>query len=133
MSYEWGEFLTLAEALESNPELPGPREAALRSATSRAYYAAFHGAQELACRDGFDPGVAAGGSHQALQSYFRGWPRSEHQQIAKKLALELNRLHGHRIRADYEPSLGRTRPESLAAQALSMARTILDYLSCLQQ
>ena len=48
MSFEWTEFLTLAEALYSAPGSPGPVEAAMRSATGRAYYAAFNCAVELA-------------------------------------------------------------------------------------
>jgi uncharacterized protein (UPF0332 family) len=41
MSFDWADYLRLAESLVSNPNAPGPEEAALRAAISRAYYAAF--------------------------------------------------------------------------------------------
>lgn len=37
MIFDWADYLKFAEALQANPEAPGPREAALRAATSRAY------------------------------------------------------------------------------------------------
>ena len=48
MSFNWTDFLTLADALVRAPNSPGPEEASLRSAISRAYYAAFHVARNLA-------------------------------------------------------------------------------------
>jgi hypothetical protein len=41
MSFDWADYLKLAEALTQAPTVPGPEEAALRAAMSRAYYAAF--------------------------------------------------------------------------------------------
>lgn len=48
MSFEWADYLTLAEALSRNPGVPGPEEAALRTAISRAYYAAYRRALNIA-------------------------------------------------------------------------------------
>jgi hypothetical protein len=48
MSFNWSDFLTLADALPRNPSSAGPEEASLRSAISRAYYAAFCGARDFA-------------------------------------------------------------------------------------
>ena len=53
MAYNWREFLTFAENIEAAPAVPGPEEAALRSAVSRAYYAAFRAALELGLQAGF--------------------------------------------------------------------------------
>lgn len=53
MSFDWVDFLALADALVRDPNSPGPEEASLRSASSRAYYAAFCSARDFACaRDG---------------------------------------------------------------------------------
>jgi hypothetical protein len=41
MSFNWSDYLLLAEAMTKKPNTPGPKEAALRAAVSRAYYAAF--------------------------------------------------------------------------------------------
>lgn len=32
MSFDWGDYLKFAKALEAKPDTPGPREASLRSA-----------------------------------------------------------------------------------------------------
>ena len=53
MSFNWIDYLTFASALVDDPENPGPSEAALRSAISRAYYAAFKKALEVAKSEGF--------------------------------------------------------------------------------
>ena len=48
MSFDWADYLKLAEALTQSLTVPGPEEAALRAAMSRAYYAAFCSARNLA-------------------------------------------------------------------------------------
>ena len=48
MSFDWADYLKLAEALTRDPSSPGPEEASLRTAISRAYYAAYRSASNLA-------------------------------------------------------------------------------------
>ena len=48
MSFEWADYLKLAAALAEEPDSLGPEEAALRSAASRAYYAAFCASRNFA-------------------------------------------------------------------------------------
>ena len=69
MRFDWTEFLTLAEALRAAPGSPGPPEAALRSAASRAYYAAFHSALIFARREGFAPSFLKD-DHKEIRAYF---------------------------------------------------------------
>jgi uncharacterized protein (UPF0332 family) len=127
MSYDWVEFLKLAESLESKPDSPGPREAALRSAASRAYYAAFHQALERATREGFSPAYA-GDDHKRVQEHFRHYtPPSK---TRKKIAQELDRLLTERHKADYRNDIGK-RPESLANHAIGMATRIIRNLNSL--
>lgn len=127
MSYAWTEFLILAKALYSDPESPGPTEAALRSAASRAYYAAFHCALDFACEEGFEP-TYSGDDHRSVQRHFRNCEPPD--QTRKKLATELDRLHGHRREADYFNTL-RRRPRSLAELAIGMAERVFRYLDSL--
>jgi uncharacterized protein (UPF0332 family) len=127
MSYDWAEFLQLAESLESAPDSPGPREAALRSAASRAYYAAFHHALEQATREGFSPAYA-GDDHKRVQAHFRRY--SPPSKIRRKIAQELDRLLAERHKADYRNEIGK-RPESLASHAIGMARRIIQNLKSL--
>lgn len=55
MSFDWIDYLSFATELLSDPDTPGPPEAALRSAASRAYYAAFHAALTFAQAEGYVP------------------------------------------------------------------------------
>lgn len=98
MSFDWTDFLALAEALESAPDLPGPPEAALRSAVSRAYYAAFHCAMNVASEEGFDPS-GSGSDHRNVPLHFR---RHKTNDTRCKIALELDRLRDNRRKADYK-------------------------------
>ena len=127
MSFDWTEFLTLAEALQSDPNSPGPPEATLRSAASRAYYAAFNCALGFACREGFVP-KKSGFDHQRIQTYFTTFKPPD--PTRGKIGKELNRLCDHRRRADYEDTLGK-RPDSLACHAVGMAKRVIENLRSL--
>jgi uncharacterized protein (UPF0332 family) len=127
MSFNWTEFLTLAEALASDPSSPGPPEAALRSAASRAYYAAFHCAFNIARQEGFVPKYS-GDDHKGVQVHFR--KNGPADRVRRKIAKDLGRLYDHRRKADYSDTLGK-RPESLANHAIGMARNVLSQLNSL--
>jgi uncharacterized protein (UPF0332 family) len=127
MSFDWTGFLTLAEALHSDPNLPGPPEAALRSAASRAYYAAFHCAVDFGCNEGFMP-KHSGEDHHKIRSHFRRFQPSN--PIRGKIAIELGRLYDLRRKADYSNTIG-PRPISLAANAIGMAKSVIEKLACL--
>jgi uncharacterized protein (UPF0332 family) len=128
MSFDWTKFLVLVEALQTFPDSPGLREAALRSAASRAYYAAFHYALDFACREGFVP-YQLGEDHAGIQAYFRDCRPAN--RTRQKIALELSRLYDHRRWADYRDTLA-IRPDSLAAQAIGMAKSVLKNLDSLK-
>lgn len=124
MSFDWTEFLTLAEALQSDPNSPGPPEAALRSAASRAYYAAFNCALKFARKEGFVP-EKSGFDHQKIQAYFSTFKPPN--PVRGKIGKELSRLWDHRRRADYDDTLGK-RPDSLAYHAVGMAKRVIKNL-----
>jgi len=125
MSFDWVDLLRLAEALESAPDSPGPPEAALRSAVSRAYYAAFHCALNLASKEGFVPSYS-GDDHQKVQAHFRNSSPSDSNH--RKIAVELGRLYRNRCAADYDDAL-RSQPGSLASLSINMARSVLSKLN----
>jgi uncharacterized protein (UPF0332 family) len=127
MHFDWTEFLTLAERLQSAPNSPGPPEAALRSAASRAYYAAFHRALNFACKEGFQPSFQAS-DHKEVQDHFSSHKPSD--RIRRKIARELQRLWDQRRQADYDAVL-KKKPTSLADHAIGMARHVLEYLDSL--
>jgi len=127
MTYDWSEFLTLAEGLFSAPDSPGPPEAAFRTAASRAYYSAFHSALTLACREGYQAGYMKD-DHRGVPAHFRD---SRHRDaLRSKIATELDRLRDFRNEADYRHSLTPSSPKSLADLAIRMAKSVLQNVNC---
>lgn len=97
MTFQWSEFLTLARSLASNPICPGPPDACRRSATSRAYYAAFHHARDRAVKDRhLYPKQYI--SHPDLIAYFRNSSDPARQLIGD----DLDTARGYRNDADYK-------------------------------
>ena len=126
MSFNWAEFLTLADALLRDPNSPGPEEAALRSAISRAYYAAFCSGRNFARdKENFVPQGTAE-DHKRLSVHFR----KNRDRTRKKIATDLNRLRDYRNRADYDDVLP-GRPISLAQSSVAVARNVLKALNSL--
>ena len=120
MFYNWKEFLTFAENIHAEPDVPGPREAALRSAVSRAYYAAFRAALELGVQNGFSPS-RTGDDHSKIREYFRNAnPKSTTKQ---DISTQLGRLHDLRRQADYDNTL-RQKPENMTFYAIGMAKKV---------
>jgi hypothetical protein len=70
MTFNWRDFLTFAENIKIAPDEPGPKEAALRSAVSRAYYAAFQAALEFGAAEHFLP-KQSGEDHFGIRRYFQ--------------------------------------------------------------
>ena len=127
MCFDWTDFLTFAEGLQLTPDTPGPLEAALRSAASRAYYSAFHHALDFACKEGFEPSFQAS-DHKQVQKHFRNCKPPD--RIRQKIARELERLWDQRRQADYDAVLHKE-PASLADHAIGMARSVLRNLNSL--
>ena len=127
MSFAWSDFLALAEALERHPAIPGPEEAVLRTAISRAYYSAFCSAREFAVtRDGLTI-RRTGDDHNLVAAHFRFAP----EQARRRIAFNLKRLRDFRNRADYDTALVGT-PKALAQTSVALARNVLTALSALQ-
>jgi uncharacterized protein (UPF0332 family) len=128
MSFNWLDFLTLSEKLQSDPEIFGLREASLRSAISRAYYAAFQYAMNLAKLEGYLP-KHTGDDHIAVQKFFRDYTPKNYSR--RKIAVELDRLRDQRRLADYEENLHRD--ANIPAQiAISLAKNVIANVDSLQ-
>lgn len=128
MPFKWSDFLVLAENLQAAPDVPGPREAVLRSVVSRAYYSAFRAALEYGKTCGFSPSNN-GSDHQAIREYIRTTKAGNPS--ASKLSTQLHRLHQYRTQADYD-NVMKVTPETAAYYAVDIARIIfacLDDLS----
>jgi len=126
MSFDWADYLTLAEALERDPATPGPEEAAQRAAISRAYYAVFCRARNFARdREGL---ILTGEAqdHGLVVAHFR----SSTDKTRRKIASDLGRLRTNRNKADYDDVLA-GRQRSLAQLSVTTARTLLTALASL--
>jgi hypothetical protein len=126
MSFDWTQFLDFAKALEGSPDAPGPREAALRSAISRAYYAAFHYALERANTEGY-AASGTGTDHSGVREHFQSH-RPDRRRA--RIAVDLSRLYEHRIRADYRDRLG-SRPEDVALDSVLLADRVIGLVRTL--
>lgn len=129
MTFDWEDYLRLAEALLRERSRLSLEEACLRSAISRAYYAAFVRARNFATdRDGFIPSHT-GADHRRVNKHFKSSP----DRMRRQIGTNLNRIRGCRASADYEDIFGNPgQPMSLldAAEAsLTWARDVLKTLS----
>ena len=87
MSFNWADYLRFAESLVSTPSSPGPEEAALRAAISRAYYAAFCSARNLAESRGEMTRARRSTDHRLVIDHFQDAPEFVRQQIAYSVVL----------------------------------------------
>jgi len=103
--FDWGEYHLLASDLLSQADNSQQKEAALRSAVSRAYYAAFHAADGYLKGTKMYPSMQENsatteGSHNRIINTFitdtdhPGW---------EKIGKKLKRLKWARTWADYNP------------------------------
>ncbi len=131
MSYDWQEYLTLAEVLQTRATELGSEVACYRSAASRAYYAAYHRALDLTGPTHYAPSKKRNVSvHAEFREHLfkAAATHSEPQQTQlRRIANILKRLWGHRKSADYDSELDNS-PEDLAAFALLDAADIMMYV-----
>jgi uncharacterized protein (UPF0332 family) len=118
MSFDWSEYLTLAQELTSASISSPIQEAHLRAAISRAYYAAFCKARNyLLNKDGYKPRNT--NAHQDVIMKFEG----SVDLGRRKVGTLLRSLRGLRNIVDYEEiflgnQLGRTQGVLLSAEEI---------------
>jgi|LSQX01.1.fsa_nt_gb uncharacterized protein (UPF0332 family) len=119
MSFQWFHFLDIAQFLLDNTDKVN-KEAAHRSAISRAYYAAFCYAKYYAKdNSGFIPENTAD-DHIKLREYFRASGQ-------KDVVRNLQRLREWRNSSDYDdPSYEAN--EQIAREAIKQAETLIKKL-----
>jgi len=126
MSFDWGDFLEIARRLAADPTSVGPEEAALQTAISRAYYAAFHHARRFAQGRGDVRLTERGEDHSLVIRYFQ----ESRERQREKIGTDLDRLYDHRRKADYKRPLRENLPSKVQA-SLVIASRILEALGAL--
>ena len=121
--FDWQRLLDIAERLVSGyPD----DEAALRSAVSRAYYAAFGECRQALVGSGRMEAVARDAHRQVREQFGFGQRRAE-----KEIALELRRLFAQRVHADYDAEPAVTAADAqlavIRARSILAARANLPY------
>jgi hypothetical protein len=113
MSFDWSEYLNLARNLAGQTTTPPNQEAALRSAISRAYYAAFCTARNhVRDRENVQSIPLDGRAHQDVPNAFL-----QSRKLARRsVGTDLKRLRTDRVQADYYDVFGMSTNISRKAQ-----------------
>jgi uncharacterized protein (UPF0332 family) len=131
MPTTWHDLIALADWLATNAggeSFSVPVEAARRDSISRAYYSAFHAAQDLIVRrDNFQP-PQTGSVHEEVLRAFRHPPAPSVPR--QQIAVWLDRLRNQRVLADYR--LTADVSADLVSAALRNARDIHQHVARLQ-
>lgn len=126
MSFDWLEYLDLARELARPTTGPSSQEARLRSAISRAYYAAFCKARNH-LRDREERSIPRGGQvHRYVRNQFMKSP----DRARKKVGENLNQLRIYRNKADYEDTV--TGLSATTRRALRLAERVISRLGSLR-
>ncbi|MCP4349716.1 MAG: hypothetical protein GY795_29905 [Desulfobacterales bacterium] len=123
MSFNWSEYLHLAEYTKQNPgQIPVEEEAVLRSSVSRAYYAALCTTRNYIQQT---DGVTFGGgdTHMKVRKHLK----ESGNTLKRKIANQLEGLHLNRKKADYDNHL-REKPKNMAAKTIAKAKEILGQI-----
>ena len=123
MSFNWSEYLGLAQQLAGKAQISATQESRLRSAISRAYYAAFILARNY-LRDEESISIPEKQSHKFVIEQFKNSSEKVRQAIGKNLA----RLRFSRNKADYNDNFERL-PEETRAMLKLANKTISDIHS----
>src|SRR4051812_26723610 len=101
MSFDWTEYLHLAQEMAGQAATPSTEEAQLRSAISRAYYALFCKARNH-LRDVEQHRIPSDSlAHHYVQAQFRNSRNKTRREIGRNL----NRLRALRNQADYDDAV----------------------------
>jgi uncharacterized protein (UPF0332 family) len=118
MTFDWYQYLVLAEYLYDNRDTFPDREACLRAAISKAYYAAFCSARN--CARDFDRLVLdeSAQDHGSVKKHYIRAPDPKNRQVGNSL----DRLRDLRNQADYSDSIEKL--EELAKAAISQSKQV---------
>jgi uncharacterized protein (UPF0332 family) len=124
MSFDWGDFLKVAEILHDGASGAKLEEAMFRIAISRAYYAAF-----CLCRNWKEDNGKTIPAKDAHKFIIELYENSE-DEIEIAIGQKLRRLRHRRNEADYDDEVNNL--DKLSLLALKDSREILDALAKLK-
>ncbi len=125
MTFDWSEYLKLAQELAGQAINSASQEAKLRSSVSRAYYAAFCKARNYLHDIEGHLIPSTGEAHKYVRDVFKRSP----DRSRRKIGNNLDRLRIDRNKADYWNSV--TGLSSIAKIDLTIAQEVISTLSFL--
>ncbi|MBC7259155.1 MAG: HEPN domain-containing protein [Chloroflexi bacterium] len=126
MSFDWSEYLRLAQELVGQDVRPAGQEARLRAAISRAYYAAFCEARNCLLAEGRH--LSTGHDvHRAVREEFT----KSSDKMRRQISQNLDRLRNDRNKADYDDRVRRLADTAVAD--IELSRSVLEGLARLRQ
>lgn len=125
MSFLWADYLDVARHLTEHSDSSGYAGACLRSAISRAYYAALNTTRNL-LRDQWGIEVP---ETAEIHSFIPQWFLTEDDVDYREIGALLDRLRDRRRKADYDDEIPKVL--SLAKRSLSDAQLVIDRVSTL--
>jgi len=120
MTFSWADYLIVARHLTEHSTASGYAEGCLRSAISRAYYAALNTARNL-LRDQWGIEVP---KTAEIHRFVPQWFMDEEDPDQQEIGILLDRLRDRRRRADYDDEI--TKVPSLAVRSLADAQIVID-------
>lgn len=127
MNFDWSEYLNLAQELAGPPTSLSNEEARLRSAISRAYYAAFCKARNH-LRDNENLSIRPPRGESTHQFVIRQFKFSS-DASRRQIGTHLNRLRVDRNKADYDDTVSRV--QKMTQFVLTMAQSVISSLQTL--
>lgn len=125
MSFNWSEYLGLAQQLAGKAQISATQESRLRSAISRAYYAAFILARNY-LRDRSGLTIPRQEGHKYVIDQFKNAPNP----TSKKIGESLKRLRFNRNKADYDDSV--VNLPTITKRTLKLANETISYIQSLE-
>lgn len=125
MTFDWSEYLELAQELAGDGAGSPNEEAKLRSSISRAYYAAFCKARNhLRDIDGYQIS-----RHANVHKHVRDQFKDSSDKSRKKIGTDLDRLRKRRNKADYDDVVNKL--PQLTIISLESSHNIISALNTL--
>ena len=127
MTFDWSEYLKLAQELGGQAVSPASQEARLRSSVNRAYYAAFCQARNyLRNVEGHSIPMSSE-VHISVRNEFK----SSSDRVRRKIGNNLDRLRIEQRKADYEDLV--VGLPSTSRMALALAGQVISALDTLER
>jgi len=137
MTFDWNNFMSLAEYLKANCDDLNTaecidREATFRTIVNRAYYAAYNVANQFAIKKFGEivKGLDSDGSHSRLIKTFRCHDR-ENDKFAD-IAVKLGRIKNCRVDADYKQRFRDGHPNFAAHMTMRFSQKIISSLDSIE-